>query len=52
MIMPQKQVPEGTKHLGCVMDRNFWLRAPDRAPKDARHWIILHNRALEDAEKL
>lgn len=51
MIMPQKQIPDGAKHLGCAVDKHFWVRTPDKAPKDARHWIILNDGALEDAQE-
>lgn len=52
MIIPENQASDGTKHLGCVVDRNFCLREPDKAPKNARHWIILNDGDLENAQKL
>lgn len=38
------QVPERwTKHPAGAMERNFRLRAPAKASKDARRWGILNN---------
>lgn len=45
-----KHVPEDwTKHPACAMERNIWLREPDKAPECTGHGCILNNN-LEDVQ--